>query len=432
MAELYVNQVAAAEKAKRLVWLVFLTIVSTIVWATFATLEEAVVGQGKVVPAQAVQSVENIDGGILQALLVNEGEQVSQGQKLILLEDIRFSAALNESAQEQLSLRLKKLRLSAELKSIAIEQGSVTVLAQSFQHTDLAELDKLQVGYSYESRLTQLKSQLKHNRQAEEQQQQAINEQRAHNNSLIKRYALLTKEVNLTAEVVAQGAVAEMELLKLQKEQVTIEGEIEQAKALSLQLLSAKQQILEERKAIAYEYLARARAELDEVTNNQAKMMESVKALKDRVNKTQIISPVSGTVKNIITRSVGEVIEPGQAIMEIVPLDDKLLVETQVAPQDIGFIHKGMKAMVKFTAYDFVIYGGLIGEVVYVGADAQQLEDGTTYYEVHVKTKENTLANRAIIPGMQANVDILTGKKTVLHYWLKPLLRAKANAMKER
>jgi adhesin transport system membrane fusion protein len=129
---------------------------------------------------------------------------------------------------------------------------------------------------------------------------------------------------------------------------------------------------------------------------------------------------------------VGEVIEPGQAIMEIVPLDDKLLVETQVAPQDIGFIHKGMKAMVKFTAYDFVIYGGLIGEVVYVGADAQQLEDGTTYYEVHVKTKESTLANRAIIPGMQANVDILTGKKTVLHYWLKPLLRAKANAMKER
>jgi adhesin transport system membrane fusion protein len=243
---------------------------------------------------------------------------------------------------------------------------------------------------------------------------------------------LLTKEVNLTAEVVAQGAVAEMELLKLQKEQVTIEGEIEQAKALSLQLLSAKQQILEERKAIAYEYLARARAELDEVINNQAKMMESVKALKDRVNKTQIISPVSGTVKNIITRSVGEVIEPGQAIMEIVPLDDKLLVETQVAPQDIGFIHKGMKAMVKFTAYDFVIYGGLIGEVVYVGADAQQLEDGTTYYEVHVKTKESTLANRAIIPGMQANVDILTGKKTVLHYWLKPLLRAKANAMKER
>ena len=158
MPELYVNQVAAADKAKRLVWLVFLTIVITIVWATFATLEEAVVGQGKVVPAQAVQSVENIDGGILQALLVNEGEQVSQGQKLILLEDIRFSAALNESAQEQLSLRLKKLRLSAELKSIAIEQGSVTVLAQSFQHTDLAELDKLQVGYSYESRLTQLLS----------------------------------------------------------------------------------------------------------------------------------------------------------------------------------------------------------------------------------------------------------------------------------
>lgn len=432
MAELYVSQVAAANKAKRLVSLVFITIVVAIVWATFATLEEAVVGQGKVVPAQAVQTVENLDGGILQAVLVKEGQQVSQGQKLILLEDIRFAAALNESAQEQLSLALRKFRLAAELKSIVIDKDSVTVIPQSFQQADLSELEKLQVGYSYKSRLTQLKGQLVHNRQAEEQQHQAINEQKANINSLVKRYALLTKEVNLTEEVVAQGAVAEMELLKLQQEQVILEGDIEQAKALNLQLMLAKQQIFEERKAIAYDYLVRASAELDEVTNNQAKMIESVKALEDRVNKTQILSPVSGTVKNIITRSVGEVIEPGQAMMEIVPLDDNLLVETQVAPQDIGFIYVGLQAMVKFTAYDFVIYGGLTGEVVYVGADAQQLDDGTTYYEVHVKTKENTLADRAIIPGMQANVDILTGNKTVLHYWLKPLLRAKANAMKER
>jgi adhesin transport system membrane fusion protein len=432
MAELYVNQVAAANKAKRLVTLVFITIIAAIVWATFATLEEAVVGIGKVVPAQAVQTVENLDGGILQAVLVKEGEQVTQGQKLILLEDIRFSAALNESSQEQLSLRLKKLRLEAELRSIIIENDNVTLVPQHFDQSTLTKLEKLQVGYSYGSRFTQLKGQLIHNKQAQEQQQQAINEQQANIRSLSKRLKLLTKEVNLTAEVVAQGAVAEMELLKLQKEQVTVEGDIEQAKALNLQLVSAKQQIIEERKAVAYEYLVRARAELDEVTNNQAKMTESAKALKDRVNKTQILSPVDGTVKNIITRSVGEVIEPGQAIMEIVPLDDNLLVETQVAPQDIGFIYVGMKAMVKFTAYDFVIYGGLTGEVVYVGADAQQLEDGTTYYEVHIKTKENTLAQRAIIPGMQANVDILTGKKTVLHYWLKPLLRAKANAMKER
>lgn len=125
-------------------------------------------------------------------------------------------------------------------------------------------------------------------------------------------------------------------------------------------------------------------------------------------------------------------IESGQAMMEIVPLDDQLLIETRIAPQDIGFLHKGMKALVKFTAYDFVIYGGLKGEVVYVGADAQQLEDGTTYYEAHIKTTQNTLAGFPIIPGMQASVDILTGYKTVLDYWLKPLLRAKANAMKER
>jgi len=432
MAELYVNQVKAANRAKKLVYLVFLTLVTTLVWASFATLQESVVGTGKVVPAQAVQHIENLDGGILKVVLVKEGQNVKQGQKLILLENIRFAAALSESAQEQLSLRLKKNRLTAELSSIAIEGDKVVISEQSFKNKRLTTQEQQQVEYSYQSRFVQLKGQLAHNKQQQQQQQQAINEQKANINSLNKRYKILTKEVLLTAEVVALGAIAEIELLKLQKEQVMIEGEIEQAKAMNLQLKSAKQQILEERKAIAYEFLVRARTELDEVLNNQAKMLQSSKALADRVNKTKILSPVSGTVKNIITRSVGEVIEPGQVMMEVVPLDDNLLIETQIAPQDIGFLHTGMKAMVKFTAYDFVIYGGLPGEVVYVGADAQQLEDGTTYYEIHVKTNENTLAEHAIIPGMQASVDILTGKKTVLNYWLKPLLRAKANAMKER
>jgi len=432
MTSLHVKQVQAAQKARKLVALVCITLVSTIVWASFATLEEAVVGQGSVVPAQAVQRVENIDGGILKQVLVKEGQLVGQGEKLILLEDIRFSAALSESNQEQLSLTLKQIRLSAELKTVKVFGNQVTVTQQDISQSKLSSQEQLQVKNAYLSRLAQLNGNLAQNKQALAQHQQAINEQEANIKSLTKRLKLLIKEVSLTEEVVAVGAVAEMELLKLQREQVMVEGELERAKALSLQQQSAKQQTIEERKAIAYEFIASAQSEIDEVANNQAKMAESAKALIDRVNKTQILSPVQGTVKNIVTRSVGEVIEPGQAIMEIVPLDDQLLVETQISPKDIGFLHIGMQAMVKFTAYDFVIYGGLLGEVVYVGADAQQLEDGTTYYEAHIKTHKNTLAQRPIIPGMQASVDILTGHKTVLNYWLKPLLRAKANAMKER
>ncbi|MEW6995702.1 HlyD family type I secretion periplasmic adaptor subunit [Colwelliaceae bacterium MEBiC 14330] len=432
MTALHIKQVQAAKKAKNLVFLVFMTLLGTIIWANFATLEEAVVGQGFVVPAQAVQKVENIDGGILKQVLVKEGQLVNQGQKLILLEDIRFSAALSESNQEQLSLGLKKLRLAAELKTVKVINDKVIVIEQQFEQNQLTKLELLQVNNSYLSRLAQLNGKLAQNEQALVQHQQAINEQEASIKSLTKRLQLLIKEVDLTEEVVAAGAVAEMELFKLQRDQVMIEGELEQARSLSLQQQSAKQQTIEERKAIAYEFIANAQSEMDEVRNNQAKMTESAKALVDRVNKTQILSPVKGTVKNIVTRSVGEVIEPGQAIMEIVPLNDQLLIETQILPKDIGFLHIGMQAMVKFTAYDFVIYGGLTGEVVYVGADAQQLEDGTTYYEAHIKTHDNMLAQHPIIPGMQASVDILTGKKSVLNYWLKPLLRAKANAMKER
>lgn len=432
MTALQVKHETAAIKARKLVIMVFITIIGTLVWASFAKLQEAVVGMGSVVPAQAVQSIENIDGGILKQVLVKEGQLVNQGQKLILLEDIRFSAALSESTQEQSSLRLKQIRLAAELKTVNITEDNVIVTIQEITQGNLSELAYLQVSNSYQSSVAQLMTQLAQNKQAIAQHQQAINEQDVTIKSLNKRLTLLTKEVDLTEEVVAMGAVAEMELFKLQRDQAMIEGDIERAKVLSLQQKSAKQQTVEERKAIAYEFIAKARSEINEVANNQAKMKESSKALVDRVDKTQIFSPVKGTVKNIITRSVGEVIEPGQAIMEIVPLDDQLLIETQISPKDIGFLHSGMQAMVKFTAYDFVIYGGLSGEVIYVGADAQQLEDGTTYYEVHIKTHSNTLGERHIIPGMQASVDILTGQKTVLNYWLKPLLRAKTNAMKER
>ncbi|TYK66725.1 HlyD family type I secretion periplasmic adaptor subunit [Colwellia echini] len=432
MTSLQVKQENAANKAKKLVVLVFITLISTLVWASFAKLQESVVGIGHVVPAQAVQSIENLDGGILKELLVKNGELVSKGQKLILLEDIRFSAALSESDQEQSSLHLKQIRLAAELKTVLFTEDDVIVNVQEIALGNLSALAQQQITYSYQSRVHQLTTQLAQNKQAIAQHQQAINEQQENIKSLSKRLKLLTKEVTLTEEVVAMGAVSEMELFKLQRDHAMIEGDLERAKVLSLQQQSAKQQTIEERKAIGYEFLATARSEMDEVVNIQAKMRESSKALVDRVNKTQIYSPLQGTVKNIITRSVGEVIEPGQAIMEIVPLDDQLLIETQIAPQDIGFLHVGLQAMVKFTAYDFVIYGGLNGEVIYIGADAQQLEDGTTYYEVHIKTHSNTLGERAIIPGMQASVDILTGQKTVLNYWLKPLLRAKANAMKER
>ena len=167
------------------------------------------------------------------------------------------------------------------------------------------------------------------------------------------------------------------------------------------------------------------------MSNELAKILQSSKALEDRLLKAQVRAPVRGTVKNIVSRSIGSVIDPGEVMMEIVPQNDQLLIDTKVQPKDIGFIRVGMPAKVKFTAYDFVIYGGLEGEVTYISADAQYLEDGTAYYQAFIKPTVSQIAQQPIIPGMQTQVDIITGKKTVLDYWLKPLLRAKANAMRE-
>ena len=434
MSNLEISQLQAARQAQRLILIVFLALVCTIAWATFATLDEVIVGEGNVVPAQTVQTVENLDGGILKQVLVQEGELVQQGQPVLLLDDTRFAAAFAESNQERDALIAKQLRLTAELETIVIDRETVTGVAiteVNLSASDIPAHIANSARNSYRARLSQLRSLLQQSQQMILQQSQAIIEQQANIDSLKQRLKLISREVKLTSEGVDDGAVAEMELVKLQREEVMLSGEVNRANALLQQLMAAKEQGKEERTSVALDYIANAQNELDEVTNNLAKINESSKALEDRLIKTQIKSPLTGTVKNIASRSVGGVIEPGQVIMEIVPLDDKLIVETKIAPKDIGFIRQGMPAMVKFSAYDFVIYGGLKGEVIYVSPDASQLEDGTTYYEAHIKTDGNILAQQPIIPGMQASVDILTGKKTVLQYWLKPLLRAKANAMRE-
>lgn len=432
MTQLYISQMQAAKKAQKLVNWVLLLLVLVIIWAVFSPLDEVVVGEGSVVPAQAIQSVENLDGGTLKSILVKEGEQVTRGQTLVYVDETRFAAALAESNHEKAMLNAKIFRLEHELVSInQSDKNNIIPQRKPFPAKQLVKPLALQESRTYHARMSQLISLTKQTERTVEQQQQAINEQKANISSLILKLDLIQKEVKMTTDVFNLGAVAELELIKLQREKVTIEGDINRGNALVLQFEAAKQQALEEQRNIVFDFITASRTELGEARNALAKISESIKSLTDRVNKAQIKSPVNGTVKNIMVRSVGAVIEPGQAVMEIVPLDGKLIVETKIAPKDIGFIRTGLRAKVKFTAYDFVIYGGLEGDVIYVGADVQQLEDGTPYYEVHIKTDENRLANQPIISGMQASVDILTGKKTVLQYWLKPLLRAKANAMRE-
>ncbi|MDC9502452.1 HlyD family type I secretion periplasmic adaptor subunit [Pseudoalteromonas sp. Angola-18] len=434
MADLYMGQLQAAKQAKRLVIIVFILLFSVVLWAKFAKLEEVIIGQGTVIPVQRVQTIENLDGGILKEVLVQEGQLVEVGDPLLLIDETRFAAAFAESSQERESLLARRNRLLTELKSVELDDKSsfgATIQRLEIPQKGVSPEVYRQAYNTYTSRLTQLESQLQQRTQSLLQQEQASNEQLANISALKQSLKLTSREVELTQSAVDAGAVAEMELVKLQRDEIAMKGELNQATALLQQLRAAKSQVLEERKAIVFDYLADTQNQLDEVSNELAKISQSSKALEDRLLKAQVRAPVRGTVKNIVSRSIGSVIDPGEVMMEIVPQNDQLLIDTKVQPKDIGFIRVGMPAKVKFTAYDFVIYGGLEGEVTYISADAQYLEDGTAYYQAFIKTTVSQIAQQPIIPGMQTQVDIITGKKTVLDYWLKPLLRAKANAMRE-
>ncbi|GIU20785.1 MULTISPECIES: HlyD family type I secretion periplasmic adaptor subunit [unclassified Shewanella] len=433
---LHIKHLEGAKRANQLILLVAALIVVTLVWASFAKLEEVVVGEGMVVPTLAVQQIESLDGGILKQVLVKEGQSVTAGEPLLLLDELRFASAFDEANIQAAALKRQKARLDAEITSVVIADNAdywrdkVLITPKAISALDVAVSTRSKA--IFRSRLSQLSSQLEQSAQVIEQKVQAIEEAQITTQAQLSGLELVKQEIVMTRAAVREGAVAELEVLKLERDEIRLKGELSASKANGRQLRAAQNQAEAEYLTVALDFLSRAEAERNEVINELNALTESIKTLADRLARTKIVSPIKGNVTNILVRSIGAVVEPGESIMGIVPQDGALIIETRIAPKDIAFVHTGLQATVKFTAYDFVIYGGLKGEVIYVSPDAQQLDDGTTYFEAHIKTEENILNGWPIISGMQASTDILTGEKTVLNYWLKPLLRAKANALREQ
>ncbi len=244
---------------------------------------------------------------------------------------------------------------------------------------------------------------------------------------------LMTKELNATRPMIASGAVSEVEVFRLEREVARLRGDREQATAQIARVQSA---ILEATRKIEEVQLTsrnQMSAELSETMSKLASLSQGGLALQDKVKHADIKSPMRGIVKRLLVNTVGAVVQPGKEVVEVVPLDDALILEVQITPKDIGFLRPGQEATVKFTAYDFSIYGGLSADVIQIGADSVLDEKGNAFYHIRVRTRKSSLGpGLPVIPGMVAQVDILTGKKTILSYLLKPVLRAKANALTER
>lgn len=380
------NHTLAAMKGTRIyshliLWAIVFFIIIFYLWAKNAVLDEVATGEGKVIPSSQIQIVQNLEGGIVEEIRVREGDMVDKGQVLMLLSDTLFLSKYSELQKKLDDLKIELIRIEAEI-------NNTPLIYLPEMKKNNPELVAAEIGL-FNARITEKK-----------QLQEDIN--------------LASKELEMTAPLVQKGAVSPVEVLRLKRTVSELQGKI-------------------------HLYNSQMMERYNEAKGEYIRIQEEMRAAKDRVTRTVIRSPVKGIIKQSKVNTIGGVIRPGMDIFEIVPVDDTLLIEAKLKPDDIGFVHQGQKAMVKISAFDFSIYGGLRGVIEQISADTiidEDKKDDKSYYVVRVRTSQNYLGTEEkplyIIPGMQATVDIKTGTKTVLDYILKPLLKTKQKALRER
>ncbi len=372
--------------------ILFLLITAFVVWAYNSKVEEVTRGQGSVIPSSREQIVQSLDPGTIAEMKVKEGDIVEKGQVLLKMDDTRSSAILRESAAKVVNLEAMVSRLRAEAYGMPLK----------FADHIPKELRQREAA-AFEAR------------------RRAVVDAVV---GLHQNKATLDKEIAITAPMVKQGVMSEVELLRMQRE----------SSQLALQISEKQNQ-----------YAAEANNELVKTEAELAQARENMAMRADPVERSEIRAPLRGIVKNIQINTVGGVVQAGQDILEIVPLDDKLLVEAYIRPQDVAFMRPGLDAVVKLSAYDFAIYGGLHGKVTLISpdtlsnqkrADELKLDQNQQYYRILVETDGNSIKDKngksmQIIPGMVATVDVKTGEKTVFDYLIKPITRLK-QALRER
>ncbi|MCB1928231.1 MAG: HlyD family type I secretion periplasmic adaptor subunit [Rhodocyclaceae bacterium] len=412
-------------RARALLRWAALAVVALVVWAAYARIDEVTKGQGRVIPSSQLQVVQAVDGGVVEELLVGEGQTVEAGQVLVRIDPTRFVSSLRENRAELLALQARAARLTALSDGRPFEPGQ----ALSYEIPEIVAQERAH----YQSSLAGLEAQLGIARQQLTQRNEELREATGARASAARSLELTDRELAVTKPLASAGAVSEVELLRLERDVNRFRGERDQADAQISRLRAAIREANQKIQDVELSFRNQVRKELSEVSAKLGTLSEGSLALEDRVKHAEVRAPVRGTVKRLLVNTVGGVVQPGAEVVEVVPLDDALVLETKISPRDIAFLRPGQPATVKFTAYDFAIYGGLDAELDQIAADSVIDEEGNAFFVVKVRTLKNSLGEGLpIIPGMVAEVDILTGKKSILDYLLKPVLRAKANAMTER
>jgi adhesin transport system membrane fusion protein len=401
------------------------------IWAYFAEIDEITVGEGKVIPSSQVQVIQNLEGGIVSSIPVKVGDLVQKDQIVMKLDPTRFSSSMDETQAKRDSLLVKVARLEAE----ATGRSFVAPAELLKSNPQLVNEERTLMV----SRQQELDTAMMVLRQQADQRTQEAGEMRARYKQLQESHDIVNQELKISKPMAAQGVMSAVEILRLERQLSDVKGQMDAARLAIPRLEQAAAEARSKITASIAKFRSDAAADLNLARAELAGTSAVSMAVQDRLTRTEVRSPVTGVIKQLKVTTVGGVIQPGMELMQIVPLEDNLLVETKIRPSDVGFITPGQDATVKITAYDFSIYGGLEAQVENITADTIIVEKGDrsdSFYIVRVRTKSTKFSGSKkqlpIMPGMVASVHIRTGKKTVLNYLLKPIIKARYEAMRER
>lgn len=405
-----------------------ITVVFFFLWAALAPIDEIVRGEGKVIPGGENQMIQHLEGGIVSAISVKEGQKVAADEVLIKVDNIKSSSTYESSQYKAAELRAKIVRLKAEATGGAFSPSA----------DDLAKVPMqiMQERSLYQSNQENLRSQIAALNDQYVQKQNEKLEAQGRIAEQKRALSLIREEVAISEPLVAQGVKPKVEFLKLQRELSDITERYNALQASIPRLSAAMDEINSKIRQVRSEFTAKARLELAQAETEYKRIGAESSALADQVTRTVVKSPINGIVQKLYVNTVGGVIKPGDNLVEIVPTEGGLLIEAKVKPADIAFIYPGQESIVKVTAYDFSLYGSLHGKVVTISPDTVTDKNDNVYYVVKIQTDKKYLGSKEkplkIIPGMMVNVDVVTGKKTILEYILKPILKAKQYTFTER
>lgn len=422
-----------AGRVSRAVWILFgsvvLFFIVFIIWADHAEIDQVARGPAEVVPAQEIQTISHLEGGILEALAVREGETVEAGQTVARIKNTQTQAEFQAARVRNASLTARRHRLQAEIEDQAISFPS-TLQSDAPEHVAAQRQFAKTRRAALDAKLAVLELE-------KEETQQELDVQRLKAEHLREQLAIAQQEVDILAPLVDRGSAAPTDLLTVRKTISDLKSKLNNVEKAIPTTRSKLEEIETERATARAEFRSKALERLNATRDELARVEQQITAGGQRLERTTLQAPTNGVVQTVAIPTIGGVVEPGETILEIVPITDKLLVEARIKPQDVAFIRPGQEASVKISAYDYAVYGGLKGRVTAISADT--LVDEQTderYYRVTVRTEDNAIDHEGkrylIRPGMTGSVDILTGKKTILEIALSPLKTLAERALRER